>query len=223
MRGKVTLLILILLLSSFSWDWDTHKWIANQVCDYLNCGVCREYILNGSIAPDKDFNDFTNHHCYNTSWNCLASPTNEWACPTRNDCPALEKAQSWLSNKTEGCSYYYNIGVASHYFSDSKVFWHRVQNEDYDNCHAPFETAVGNDIEKADFTVTRCGVTVTKADLNQVVSDLKVYLGAPQDNTQSPDQVQNLLNRDEVKYAIAFFVVLLLTAFSLRKTKRRKR
>ena len=119
MLGKTVFLILILTLAVLSWDWDVHRWAGDQICDYLNCGECRDEMVNGAVAPDRDFRDFTNHHCYNTSWTCPASSTDQWTCPTKNDCPALEKTEVWLANKTEGCSYYYNIGVASHYFSDS--------------------------------------------------------------------------------------------------------
>ncbi|MBI1973952.1 hypothetical protein HYS54_04005, partial [Candidatus Micrarchaeota archaeon] len=59
---------------------------------------------------------------------------------------------------------YYDMGVASHYFFDSRNFFHRVQKEDYENCHKPFETRVGDRIGKGAFTVTQCNVTVTDRD-----------------------------------------------------------
>jgi hypothetical protein len=176
---KSSLVILLLLAPVVvqAWNWDTHRWVATQLCGRMGCGNCSEYFTNGSIAPDKDFRDTANHHAYNTSWSC---PSGNWTCPAKNDFVAFTKAEEWLnkSRNATGCEKYYDIGVASHYWFDAHVFWHKVQNEDYDHCHAPFETSVGDKIGTT-FSVEKCGVTVTSADFDVWLNEFSAIVGAP--------------------------------------------
>ena len=170
--------ILLMLVPGLSWDWSTHRYVARQLCSHLDCGNCLDIMINGSIAPDQVFKDTINHHCYNPSIGC---PSGNWTCPQRPDCPALEKADEWLTKSREdtGCRKYYDIAVASHYFMDSKVFWHTVQNEDYDKCHAPFETRVGEQIGN-DFTVSVCGIVIDSQDFDGYLTEFEGKLNAPQ-------------------------------------------
>lgn len=167
-----------MLAPGLSWDWATHEYAARQICDYIGCGDCLPDMLNGSIAPDRDFRDFVNHHCYDPLWEC---PEGDWVCPDQFDCPALEKSGEWLerSGQDSGCARFYDIGVASHYYLDSRVFWHRVSNED-ESCHSRFESRVGDSVT-GNFSVTECGVTVSKAELDEHVAEFKNKLA------QGPD------------------------------------
>lgn len=154
------LAILLLISISFSWDWDTHQWFATQLCNYYSCG-CMDEIRNGSIAPDRDFRDTVNHHFYDPS---TCKNSSYYTCPEKFDDIAIQKMDHCLGLVSEplDCQDWYNIGVASHYYLDSKVIWHNVQNENYNQCHEPFETAVGEYFKKGiiDFSVTKCGETV---------------------------------------------------------------
>jgi hypothetical protein len=173
------IVVLAMIPSAQAWDWDVHQYAASEICDHLNCGGCRENMLNGSIAPDRDFKDSVNHHCYNPLWDC---PDGDWTCPDRFDCPALEKMEYWLAEarQADGCDRYYAISVASHYYLDAQVFWHRVADEDYDSCHAKFEDLAGKD--PANFNITVCGVSATAEELNRHIADFEDKLGKTDSN-----------------------------------------
>lgn len=193
--------VCFLLPSCLSWDWSTHFYAAREICDYLGCGNCLPDMLNGSIAPDRDFKDFANHHCYSPLWNC---PKGDWLCPDAFDCPALEKADYWLAKSREdsGCQKYYDIGVASHYFLDSKVFWHQVESEEYDKCHAKFEELVGENIDK-NFNISVCGVNITKVEFEGYVRAFEGRLGG--------------VHSKEAVIGGLILLLILATAFKFRK------
>lgn len=223
MRYKFILVFILLLGTVNSWDWDTHRFIARELCEDLECGVCLEYMINGSIAPDRDFRDFINHHCYDPSWNCLEG---DWTCPTKYDCPALEKADEWLqkSKNDTGCVNYYDLAVASHYFMDSKVFWHKVKNEDYENCHESFETQVGDHINENQFTVTVCNISVTKSEINNWLYEFELKLGAvPSLHPQKliTEEIKELFLEGDGRYVLALLVVSIL--FVILKKPKKKR
>jgi len=167
--------LLLLLSSGLSWDWTTHQYAAREICSYVGCGDCLPDMLNGSIAPDRDFKDYINHHCYDPLQGC---PNGDWVCPDRFDCPALEKSDEWLTKSQQdfGCEKFYDIGVASHYYLDSRVFWHQVSKEDESSCHAKFEELVGENINN-DFNVGACGINITKADFEGHVNAFERQMG----------------------------------------------
>jgi len=136
-------------------------------------------MLNGSIAPDRDFKDFVNHHCYDPLWNC---PSGDWVCPEVFDCPALEKSGYWLAEgeQATGCEKFYDIGVASHYYLDSRVFWHQIKSEDYESCHAKFEDMVGQNIE-GDFDIWVCSAYMNKTIFDGYISEFERKLGGKTD------------------------------------------
>jgi len=191
----IKIVILLLLVSpAISWDWTTHQYAAREICDRLECGQCLDYMLNGSIAPDKDFKDFINHHCYDPLSEC---PKGGWTCPDVFDCPAIAKSVEWLDKATSdyGCEKFYDIGVASHYYLDSRVFWHRVSNEDESQCHARFESLVGDEISQ-NFSISVCSINVTKGDFEGYITGFEEQL------TQKPDYTWAAI------VAIALVVVL---------------
>lgn len=157
---KLVVMLALLVSVSFSWDWDTHQWFAEQLCNAYNCS-CMDQAKEGAIAPDQVFKDTFYHHLYDPA-TCVPSPY--YTCPTEYDDAAIRRMDAWLANvsKPWDCEDWYNIGVASHYFSDTKCIWHNVKNEDYDKCHKPFEDKVGEFFKngQTDFSVTQCGETV---------------------------------------------------------------
>ncbi len=152
--------LLLAVAASHAWDWDTHQWFAEQLCNAYNCS-CMDQVKEGAIAPDQVFKDTFYHHLYDPL-TCVPSPY--YTCPTEYDGAAIQRMDAWLANVSTpwDCEDWYRIGVASHYFTDSKCIWHNVKNEDYDKCHKPFEDKVGEFFKKGqtDFSVTQCGETV---------------------------------------------------------------
>ena len=117
---KLFLILLLIIPTANAWKAETHKNIIEYV--YLNLPEEVQAKLNltilkeGSIAPDRDFKDFRNHH-YPAS---------------------LNKAELWLDNDTDLS---YNLGVASHYIADSFVAPHNIKGEKYSD-HSKFESQV---------------------------------------------------------------------------------
>jgi hypothetical protein len=170
-RGVTLVLLLLVAATACAWDSETHEWLARELCEDTGCNQsCSMEMQRGSVAPDEVFHDHRDHHLYSTARDCPESEL--WNCPEKDDFIALEKMHEWLERGS--C---YSVGVASHYFFDSKVFWHRVQNEDYFECHKPFEDRVGEVIEREGFNVTQCGVSVTKNDFMLWLLEFEVKLG----------------------------------------------
>jgi len=142
------LVALFLFVSiSFAWDWDTHRQLARDLLlkDYSGCA---SQIDAGAVAPDKDFKDFTNHHCYS-----LGCPADDKSfCPKNtNSCPALTQAAIWLArakNETATCTKAYDFSVATHYTADAFDPMHQITGEDYDKCHAVYEDKIGTAVKK---------------------------------------------------------------------------
>lgn len=199
-------LILLIMPAASAWQWETHSTLAEKVCRDFDCGCITE-IREGAITPDKEFNDFINHHCYNISESCVSSKY--YDCPKKNNCPALDKMQFWLdeSKKASGCEKssrecsklsdtscqkWKDIGIASHYYFDSRVFWHKTQGEDYNKCHEPFEGAVEKKFEANDgsnWTIDTCGTSENYSNMVRYVSEFENILadnGAPRKVADAP-------------------------------------
>ncbi len=180
--------------------------LAEKVCRDFDCG-CIEEIRDAAVIPDRDFKDNINHHCYNLSVFC--EPSEYYTCPKKNSCPALEKMNYWLteSEKAQGCEKssrecsklsetscqkWRDIGIASHYYFDSRVFWHKVQNEEYYKCHEPFEGKVEKKFEANDgssWTIDACGAQENYANMVSYVNDFEQILadnGAPRKAADTP-------------------------------------
>lgn len=182
MRNIVFVMLLILCQSliqpSFAWQWETHSALAEKACRDFDCG-CISEIRDAAIVPDRDFRDNIRHHCYNLSVPCVSS--GYYDCPKKNDCPALEYMEKWLvqSQNKSGCERWRDIGIASHYFFDSKVFWHKTQGEDYYKCHEPFEGKVEKKFETLEgsaWVIEACGAKENYPNMNQYVADFEAIL-----------------------------------------------
>ncbi|GEM_PF-3220962 len=195
-KGVVLLLFFILVAPAQAWDWDTHQWLAERVCEDLAC-PCLDTIKEGSLVPDRDFKDFRNHHHYDPK-TCKPSPY--YKCPTRYDDVALDKTRYWLerAGDAEGCERWEYIGIASHYFFDSKDIWHQVQDEDYYGCHKPFEDAVGEKFAagETNWSVCRCGACVSYGDFLKWVGEfegmVEEYLMVPAETTAETASVTEI-------------------------------
>lgn len=179
--------VLMLLVSSgaSAWQWETHSTLAEKVCRDFGCGCIAE-IRDAAVIPDRDFKDTVNHHCYNVSEPC--APSEYYTCPKKNSCPALEKMEKWLSESRgkTACERWKSIGIASHYYFDSRVFWHKVQSEDYDKCHEPFEGDVEKKFEANDgsgWTIDACGASENYANMVQYAGEFEEILA---DNSAPP-------------------------------------
>ena len=129
--GRRILILIVLLGLAAAWSGDTHRMIAEEIGEHINCG---QEIVDASTVPDLVFHDTVRHHYYDTSWDC---PVGDWICPEEDDFIAMELAEEWVVKGD--C---YSIGIATHYFFDSKVFWHKVQKEN-SNRHSYWEKKVG--------------------------------------------------------------------------------
>jgi hypothetical protein len=170
------LLLLLAIETALAWDWDTHRFLAEKICDHYSC-KCYAEIKEGSIIPDRDFKDFSNHSCYDPS-NC--SPSSYWSCPYWKSCPAIDKAREWMerATKAQGCERWKYVGIASHYFFDSKCFWHQVTDEDYSNCHKPFEDGVGDKVKVlglSGWSVCKCGACVSGRDFESWLQEFYAF------------------------------------------------
>ncbi len=109
-----------MLPNVYAWQWNTHQNIIEFV--YLHLDQETQQKLNltalreGAIIPDRDFKDVQFHHY-----------------PS-----ALTEAKKWLNNDTDISL---NLGIASHYITDSFVAAHNVKKEKPAD-HAKFENQV---------------------------------------------------------------------------------
>lgn len=198
-------------LPAFAWQSETHAKLAEKVCLDFDCG-CISDVREGAVAPDREFRDFINHHCYlqnrsvsevlkglklagefhdNISAPC--EPSEYYSCPKKDSCPALEKMRFWLSEsrKDTGCGRWRDIGIAAHYYFDSRVFWHKVQNENYDKCHEPFEGRVERKFEAGDgsnWTIEACGAKENYGNMVLYVNDFEAILA----ETDAMEKAQNV-------------------------------
>tara|TARA_Y100000310_G_scaffold343864_1_gene453558 strand:- start:2398 stop:3111 length:714 start_codon:yes stop_codon:yes gene_type:complete len=118
--GKTILIILCFLLliqASYAWDWQVHPRIAEKAVEALPLEIQEKLnttkLIEGSIAPDKDFHDNVLHH-YPPSYN----KTLYWLNITKIE---FEK-----ENYNEAS---YAFGVASHYITDSFATPHYIYKE----------------------------------------------------------------------------------------------
>jgi len=114
------IILMLLVPASYAWKAETHKNIIEYV--YLNLPEDTQSKLdlgklkNGAVMPDRDFRDFRNHHYPNS----------------------LREAEKWLKNDTDISL---NIGIASHYITDSFSAPHNIAGEKYSD-HNYFEKQV---------------------------------------------------------------------------------
>jgi hypothetical protein len=82
------------------------------------------------------------------------------------------------ATKAQGCERWKYVGIASHYFFDSKCFWHQVTDEDYSNCHKPFEDGVGDKVKAlglSGWTVCKCGACVSGRDFESWLQEFYAF------------------------------------------------
>ncbi|MBS3052620.1 MAG: zinc dependent phospholipase C family protein [Candidatus Aenigmarchaeota archaeon] len=164
MKFLIMFMIVILLIpSAHSWGYKTHEWLCKKLYennqDLKKMIVDEEEFLRGCIAPDKEYDDQKDHHCY-VSKECKEinisdiDPGNlpyfkdieDCTGEEYFDCPALIKFDEAIKNATASNFSFY-IGVSTHYMTDSFVPVHQIMGEDYYKCHAPFEEHINNKLK----------------------------------------------------------------------------
>jgi len=115
--------------------------------------------LRGCNAPDTEFKDQINHHCYvarechkidmakiNPVSLAYFSDIEDCMEDSYFDCPALEKFNEYVEKSPE-YNLSFNIGVSTHYFTDAHVPVHQTMGEDWWECHLPFEKQINENLE----------------------------------------------------------------------------
>ncbi len=161
MKKFLLILLVLVILSTpvHAWWKDTHVGFAEKVCKDFNCS-CMEEVAEGAMIPDRVFHDTRRHSCYTETFECAEG---EWICPYRDYCPALEetKYRLELAKNLTGCERWNQTAIAAHYFSDSKVFFHKVSKES-SSCHSGLERKVANKFKykEINWEVCQCGICV---------------------------------------------------------------
>ncbi len=165
MKFIIALIFLLLILPiTYSWGYTTHEWFCEKLYennqDLKKIITNKEEFLRGCLAPDKEYDDQNNHHCY-VSKECKlinVSKIDPGSLTYFSDmancvegtyfhCPALIKFEEAIKNSTiDNPSFY--IGVSTHYMTDAYTPVHQIMGEDYYKCHAPFEREINNKLEK---------------------------------------------------------------------------
>jgi hypothetical protein len=156
------LLFFLLIPNSFAWDSTTHEFICEQIYQAnknLNKILDHDQFLRGCNAPDTEFNDEQNHHCY-VAKQCHIIDTSKIDSVSLAyfmdiddciedsyfDCPALDKFEESIE-KASKSDYSFYVGVSTHYYTDAHVPVHQVMGEDWWGCHLPFEKEVGENLK----------------------------------------------------------------------------
>ena len=112
--------------------------------------------------------------CYVPELDNLGYIENAWQLPVLNDCPALDKVSSWLdsASKKNGCARWHDIGIAFHYFLDSKEFWNNVILVNK-TCRQEHEDLVNDYVRlgSKDYTACSCGICVSGDDFNNWINE----------------------------------------------------
>jgi len=176
---KILIIFFLFLLipNSFAWDFATHEFICEQIYHTnkdLNRILDHDQFLRGCNAPDTEFDDQQNHHCYvakqchviNTTKinpGSVAYFTDIEDCigDTYFDCPALNKFEEFIEKASKG-NYSFFIGVSTHYYTDAHVPVHQTMGEDWWNCHVPFEKQVNDNLNEG----KRFWIVTQKCDIH---------------------------------------------------------
>jgi len=193
-KYAILLIFLILTTNTFAWKWETHEDIAKNIYENLPGDIQNNLNLRlmqeGSIAPDKIFRDYTNHHYP----------------------PSYKKADYWL-NKTKELyanedydKASYALGVASHYISDSFSAPHYIKKEP-PNSHEEYEKQ----------GITKIKLMCSSSKLNTVSLENELKLAAEEKTTWQTwlKTRDERIPQDAVKSAAIASVQQGLTAFWL--------
>jgi len=159
----VVFISLLTIQYSYAWSGHTHEWICEQIYrtdKELNKKLDYSQFIRGCTAPDVEFKDQQNHHCYvakqchaiNASKinpNSLAyfSDVEDCIGESYYDCPSMEKFEEYIK-KASGSNFSFYIGVSTHYFTDAHVPVHQTMGEDNWKCHIPFEEKIDDNLKK---------------------------------------------------------------------------
>lgn len=214
---KYILILLLFASPAFAWGSITHEALAAQVCNDFNCG-CLNETIEGSTMPDKVFHDNVNHIYYNPE--TCNHDSEYYICPIEYNDVALVKTNDYLEQARDisDCDRWQMIGIASHYFFDSKNIFHQVREEGY--CHSSFEEKVDDSYNnnKTDWVVSTCGEAVTSLDMNVWVKEFEDRLSFVQQTheplTLRPPTIQDIVANYRIFVAL-FLLVLAYVVYNL--------
>ena len=172
MKLKLTVcaIIFCLLFSAapaFAWNSYTHKALWQAAIKDLDLSACdksqiTKIKIRAPVLPDRG-GPKSDHNCY------------------KDFCPAMEKVSKKLADaKSEDdvCQKMFELGVASHYYTDSKNPAHQKIVDM--SCHAKFENAVDKFIKsgfKGSVAVkckkSKTTLTFNKSDYDNLVAGIK--------------------------------------------------
>jgi hypothetical protein len=170
----IALLALITLsVDSPAWGTAVYEKAAEHVCGEYNCG-CMNVMKEAVMLPETTFRDGPRHHCYNSTLRYGNQSIDFWKTPSSKDCPALESMEAWL-NKSKGqtgCQFWRSIGIALHYFLDSKEFWNTVV-EANKTCVREFEEMVDDYVKYGggEWEACRCLACTTDDELKGMLAE----------------------------------------------------
>lgn len=216
MKKRFCLALLCLFASALAWDCTTHTYICDKAGINLDCCAADKSDFQKEHAKTSPYY----HHCADNSSNCLArSVADEYAALPGDDSKA----------------------IAAHLYADSLTPAHWYSTN-YDACHSPFESAVGNAIKagtagwrvEQECTNKKDNSTVVlSADLaylDEVVQYVQAKLGTQgpvADNQVSPNGRQTfdfnaLLNSSYfAPFALAALFLGFLAFFAQRGRRKR--
>jgi len=161
------LVLLVMLMPVSAFDWDTHEYVAEKTCEEFNCHYS-ELVRSCSVLPDKmkevyGSEESDKHFCF--SFYCPAKrATKVW----------LEKAKFENDEMKKWCY----IGIASHYFADSRAPTHQSVFRVKVKCHGESETLVGEFVKNStqSWNANMCGINFSDVDLHELIFDYKIIV-----------------------------------------------
>ncbi len=169
MKNLCLTVVCLLIFSTpvFAWNADTHKALWQAAIKDLDLSACdksqiKKITTQSPVLPDKT-GAKSDHNCY------------------KNFCRAMDRVNELIweaKNENEICQKLFLMGLASHFYSDSKDPAHQKIVET--SCHSKFETAVGNFIKKGFVSPvsTKCKkskavLTFDKTNFDSIVNGIK--------------------------------------------------
>jgi len=174
-KTKIKILIILLLYTGTATSWGpiVYDNAAERICDRYDC-ACKDPVKNAVMIPENTFRDSPSHHCYNITPKYDQYIVDEWKTPVSNDCPAGERMDIWLSEAKEqyGCNMWRSIGIALHYYLDSKEFWNTVILTNK-SCVRDYDTSIDEYIKYGgqEWETCNCGICTTREDYEGLLQE----------------------------------------------------
>jgi len=176
----LALVVVAVPITLADWGLETHKFFAKQVCNSTTsgsgCDSCATEMQGGAVYPDTVLKNSIDQHIYHQ---CVDA--NEmWCDPGKlcqtcfegeiTDSVGLDRMNEALARaKTaDGCTVWRNVGIAGHYYFETKLYWNNVKGET-DFCRNTYTQDIEGQIQDdlVVFNTTRCGISVTDENITE--------------------------------------------------------